>query len=58
MIRGTAFFVVVWAVVAISITVFRSLSGAEKWSLVKTFAYGGATALIALMFVGVIVAVF
>jgi hypothetical protein len=58
MIRGILTFLVFWLLVAGSITSWRALSGKEKWSLVKTVAYGGLTAAIALIFVIVLVILF
>ena len=58
MIRGILTFLIIWVLVAGSITSWRALSGKEKWSLVKTISYGGLTAAIALVFVIVLVILF
>ncbi|HLP99192.1 MAG TPA: hypothetical protein VK149_12190 [Sideroxyarcus sp.] len=58
MVRGILFFLVVWAAVTVTIAVFRAMSGAEKWSAVKTLAYGGLTSAVASLLVGLMVVVF
>jgi len=58
MIRGILTFLIMWALVVGCIASWRALSGKEKWSLVKTIAYGGFTATIALVFVIVLVILF
>mgnify|MGYP006286374953 CR=1 FL=1 len=58
MIRGIIFFLALWAFVTGGIGFWRQLNGKEKWSLVKTCAYGALTATIALVVLLVIVFLF
>ncbi len=56
MIRGILAFLIMWVLVVGSISAWRSLSGKEKWSLVKSVTYGGVTALVALVIlVGIVI---
>jgi len=46
MIKGILFFVLVWLLVSVGITVFRSLSGREKFNVITLMSYSAVTALI------------
>lgn len=54
--------VFIWAMlsvaIAVGITAFRSLSGSEKWELTKIAAYATMCSLIAVVLLGILVAVF
>lgn len=56
--RGIIFFLIVWALVAVGINVWRSLTGKEKWNTIKCISYGAITSIIALWFVVGIVFIF
>jgi len=56
--KGIILFLGFWAVVTGGLGLWRQMSGKEKWSLVKTCAYGGLTALIALVLILLIVFLF
>lgn len=56
--RGILFFMVVWVLVSMGVVTFRHLSGQEKLSVVKLLLFSGATALIALGLVALVVFVF
>jgi hypothetical protein len=57
MIRSLLFFVAVWIAVMVGIKTFRSLTGADKWSVVKLVGYGAACATIAVFAImGIVVA--
>lgn len=58
MIKGIIMFLGFWAVVTGGLGLWRQMSGKEKWSLVKTCAYGGLTAIIALVLIVLIVFLF
>lgn len=58
MIKAVSVFFVVWILVTAVITCFRALSGSEKWSVIKTLSYAGATAAVALLLLEVIVILF
>jgi len=58
MIRGVVFFFAVWGIVYGLIGMFRMLSRAEKWSVVKTLSYSALMAAIALIVITLMVVVF
>ena len=58
MVKGIAFFVLVWMLVIIFITAFRSMTAKEKWSVAKTAVFGGVTAIAATALVVLIVVLF
>lgn len=51
-------FLVLFAAVAGTITLFRSLTVKEKWSVVKLVAYSGGISAIVIVLLGLFVAVF
>ena len=58
MARMMFVFVFVWAAVAFGISAFRSLSGQEKWQLVKVLTYSGVCAIIAFVLLVALVILF
>ncbi len=58
MARMILSFVMVWACVAVGITAFRSLTGKEKWELVKLLTFTGTCAIIAFVLLMALVIVF
>lgn len=58
MARGILFFFIVSVLVHAGITVWRHLSGKEKWAVTKTAGWAGVSALVALGIVSAIVVVF
>lgn len=51
-------FVILWACVVVGITAFRSLTGKEKWELVKLLTFTGACAIIAFVLLMALVILF
>ena len=58
MMRGIIAFLIVWALVVVGISAWRSLTGKEKWNTIKCISYGAVTAFIAVCFVVVLVVLF
>ncbi len=56
--RGILFFVIVWVLVGVGITTFRHLNGQEKLTVVKLVGFSAVTAVIALVIVVGMVALF
>lgn len=58
MIRGFIFFLFVWIAVSVGISLWRGLTGKEKWDIIKCVSYGAITAIIASVFIVSIVVLF
>lgn len=58
MIRAVLSFVVLWGVIALLISVFRSLSSQEKWETVKMLTYSGFCAIITFVLLMALVVIF
>lgn len=58
MIKGIMFFIFVWLLVAMGITVFRGMTLREKISMAKLVVYSGITAIVALAIVIIAVIAF
>lgn len=58
MIRGIILFLAMWGFVTGAIGLWRQMENKERWSLVKTSAYGLMTAVIAFVILSFIVILF
>lgn len=58
MVKGIVFFVSCWVAVVAGIKLFRVATKKERWSAIKTVAFGFVTALIAVAIVTLMVVVF
>lgn len=58
MARMIVGFVFVWVAVMVGITAFRSLTGREKWELVKLLTYGATCAIITFVLLMALVIMF
>ena len=58
MIRLVLIWLMLSVAVGVSITAFRSLSGAEKWELTKIVAYATMCSLVAVVLLGILVVLF
>lgn len=51
-------FMVLWSFVILGIVVWQSQTSGEKWHIVKTVVFGGVTAALTLLVLGLIVILF
>lgn len=58
MAKGIYFFIVMWAACSAAVVIFRAASNRERLSAAKFLAFGFITALLALIFVSLVVFLF
>lgn len=56
--RGIFTFLMLWALLSIGITGFQTLSGSEKWSVIKTVFCSALLALVSAIILMVVVVIF